>query len=179
MTIIRTLTSSIYCFNSSFSFPFLSFISHGLLSQLFGDSWLSCHVSLGMLLSQDTRALLIENLLFSCSQWVPGTLSCFSDLSHPSSIHCLPCGPCQCCLGVIPVWRERAHCLSMQFSILITASVFPAGAPSEAPLPHQFSWYICFSVHFIHSSFYLLGIKKVASNRLIALTDFCTVIDLT
>lgn len=131
-----------------------------------------------MLLSQDTRVFPIENLLFSCSQWVPRTLSCFSDLSpllhspftlwarsvlprtHTSVEGKSPLPPSAVLhlshrLG-LPCWSS--------FGSTATSAVFPIHL---------------FLVSFIHSPFHLLGTEKVSSDSLIALTDFCMVIDFT
>lgn len=105
-------------------------------------------------------------------------MSCFSEPRHPSSIHWLPSGPCQCCLLCsASVGGRRAHCQAvlselLQLSLLMSTSVFPLGTLSEAQIT-QLSL-SCTFVSLCNLSCLLSTIQelKQLSNRLVALTDF-------
>lgn len=105
----------------------------------------------------------------------PASLIC-----HPSSIHRLPCGPGQCCLarthtsveGKSPLPPSAVLHLSHRLGLPCWSSFGSTATSAVFPIH-------LFLVSFIHSPFHLLGTEKVSSDSLIALTDFCMVIDFT
>lgn len=107
MVIIQTLNFPFTILTVSFTLSIVSFISHCFLSQMFDDSWLLCHISLGILLRCARACLLyvvasrfpiVTRFLGHC----PVFLS--PDTPSPFTVH--PVGPChaiQCA-----VWGEES-----------------------------------------------------------------------